>query len=175
MSRIVSAVTIFNELQKNSPELVETLFKGFYNDLRDEGKNGMGVTPDRIPVYAYEQEHLSVSFNSKTITLAAERQKRPLPALEQRALDAMLATASRPDLVHEMTMRSGDLQLLNNYTILHSRTAWSDPENIEERRCMLRVWLKAAEPRPIPAGFAGGYLTGVKYDVGQQAEALRAS
>jgi hypothetical protein len=169
VSRIVSAVSIFNELLTNAPEVLPTLFRGFYNDLRNEGKNGAHVTPEPIPVFGYTQGHLSVCFNSKTVILAAQRDGHGLSADEQRALDAMLDTARSPDLVHEMTLRTGDLQFLNNYTVLHSRTAWMDPPEIARRRCMLRVWVKTEQSRPLPEGFAGGYLTGVHYDVGVQA------
>jgi hypothetical protein len=65
---------------------------------------------------------LSVNFNSRTILLAAENMNQPLPADQQRALDAMLETALRPDLGFGMTLRTGDLQLLNNYAVPHSRT-----------------------------------------------------
>lgn len=175
ISRVVSALSVYNEIRRQAPDAVETLFEGFYNDLRNEGSHGRGITEHRIPVFGYEQGHLSVSFNSKTIVLAAERQGKPLSAKDQRALDLMLETASRPDLVHQMAMQTGDLQLLNNYTMLHCRTAWVDPPDIARRRCMLRVWVRTDEPRPLPPGFAGGYLSGVTYDVGVQARELPGS
>ncbi|WP_048438967.1 TauD/TfdA family dioxygenase [Caenimonas sp. SL110] len=175
VSRVVSAMSVYNDIRERAPELLETLFTGFFHDLRKDGANGLSVTPQRVPVYGYEDGHLSVSFNSRTVVLAAEREGYALSGLEQRALDEMSATASRRDLVHEMTMRSGDLQLLNNYTMLHSRTAWSDPQDVRQRRCMLRLWLRTLDPRPLPEGFASGYLAGVTYDVGRQAQALATS
>lgn len=168
VSRIVSAVSIFNRLLETAPEALPILFEGFYNDLRNEGKNGRQVTAERIPVYGYAQGHLSVCFNSKTVVLAAQREGRGLSDEEQHALDAMLAAARSTDLVHEMALQTGDLQLLNNYTVLHSRTAWMDPPDIARRRCMLRVWLRTEQPRPLPERFASGYLSGVHYDVGMQ-------
>ena len=172
VSRVVSATAIYNDLRDRVPEVLESLFKGFYHDLRKDGAGGLSITADRIPVFGNKDGHLSVSFNSRTIVLAAEREAYKLSVIEQNALDEMLATASRSDMVHEMTMRSGDLQLLNNYTMLHSRTAWSDPLDETRRRCMLRLWLRTATPRPLPEGFASGYLSGVTYDVGKQASVL---
>jgi len=175
VSRVVSAMAVYNDLRERVPELLETLFTGYFHDLRKDGANGISVTSNRIPVFGYAKGHLSVSFNSRTVFLAAERQGYALSDVERRALDEMVATASRPDMVHEMTMRTGDLQLLNNYTMLHSRTAWNDPPEVSRRRCMLRLWLRTSDPRPLPQGFASGYLSGVTYDVGRQAEALAAS
>lgn len=175
VSRVASAMAVYNDLRERVPDVIETLFDGFYHDLRKDGAGGLSVTPRPVPVYGYQDGHLSVSFNSRTVELAAEREGYTLSPARRKALDEMLATASRQDMVHEMTMRTGDLQLLNNYTMLHSRTAWSDPADVRQRRCMLRLWLRTRDPRPLPEGFAGGYLTGVTYDVGQQAERLAAA
>ncbi|MDP3135386.1 MAG: TauD/TfdA family dioxygenase [Burkholderiaceae bacterium] len=175
VSRVASATAIYNDLRERVPDVLQTLFEGFYNDLRKDGANGLSVTPHPVPVYGYESGHLSISFNSRTVELAAEREGYALSPARRKALDEILAAAARPDLVHEMTMRTGDLQLLNNYTMLHSRTAWTDPDDISQRRCMLRLWLRTRNPRPLPEGFAGGYLTGVTYDVGQQAATLAAA
>jgi len=173
VSRIVSAMTIFNELQRQYPGAADVLARGFHNDLRNEAKAGPGQSvTGRIPVYGYAQGHLSVNFNSRTIVLAAEKMGQPLSPEEQRALDAMLELAARDDLCHEMSLRTGDLQLLNNYTVMHSRTAWSDPPEPERSRFMIRMWLRTDTPRPLPEGFEGGYLTGVHYDVGVQARDL---
>jgi hypothetical protein len=172
VSRVVSAISIFNHLLKTNPGVLPMLFRGFYNDLRDEGKNGVHVTSTPISVYGYAENHLSVCFNSKTVILAAERDGRGLTPEEEVALNAMLETARSPTLVHEMTLKTGDVQFLNNYTMLHSRTAWADPPEIDRRRCMLRIWLRTENPRPLPDGFAGGYLSGVQYDVGEQAMSL---
>lgn len=172
VSRVCSATAVYNDLRERVPAVIETLFEGFHHDLRKDGADGRSVTQHPIPVYGYEDGHLSVSFNSRTVELAAERPGYALSPARRKALDEMLSSASRPDMVHEMTLRTGDLQLLNNYTVLHSRTAWTDLEDVRQRRCMLRLWLRTRNPRPLPSGFAGGYLTGVTYDVGQQAATL---
>lgn len=174
VSRIVSAMTIFNELVMRYPDALPTLFRGFRNDLRSESKTGMeaSVTPP-IPVYGVAENFLSVNFNSRTIELASEKLNQPLSVKERRALDAMIETATRHDLVFETMLQTGDLQLLNNYTVLHSRTAWNDPPQTENRRLMIRMWYRTDSPRPLPAGFESGYLTGVSYDVGEQAKSLR--
>ncbi len=52
-----------------------------------------------------------------------------------------------------MDLEVGDIQLCNNYTTLHSRTAFEDWAEPERRRHMLRLWLALREPRPLPAKF----------------------
>jgi alpha-ketoglutarate-dependent taurine dioxygenase len=51
--------------------------------------------------------------------------------------------AARRQVSVGMDLRPGDMQFLNNHTILHSRTAYEDyPEpEPERRRDLIRLWL----------------------------------
>ena len=42
-----------------------------------------------------------------------------------------------------MDFQPGDVQLLNNAKILHSREAYEDHDDLDERRHLLRLWLSA--------------------------------
>ena len=46
-----------------------------------------------------------------------------------------------------MDFKPGDMQFINNYTTLHSRTEYIDHEDKKLRRHMVRLWLKMNEPR----------------------------
>ena len=75
-----------------------------------------------------------------------------------------------PQAAVEMQLEPGDLQILNNYTVLHSRTGWQDDPN--HKRLMLRLWLKTRGSRELAADMAGGFLTGAHNDVaGARADA----
>ncbi len=52
-----------------------------------------------------------------------------------------------------MDLRPGDMQLCNNYTVLHARTGFEDWPEPTRRRHMLRLWLSLHEARPLAAGF----------------------
>jgi hypothetical protein len=168
ISSVVSSMAIHNALLERRPEVLEALYEGFRHDLRgDEAKgSGLKVTPHRIPVFSECGGVLSCNFNSKTVEMGAAKLGVPLPAREREALDAMLALATDPEFAVEMRLETGDLQLVNNYTVLHSRTGWKDPPGEPARkRLMLRLWLKSFAARPLAQGFAGGYVTGAAHDV----------
>jgi hypothetical protein len=40
-----------------------------------------------------------------------------------------------------MNFQPGDLQLLNNYVIMHARTAFMDFPDAEHKRDLIRLWL----------------------------------
>ena len=51
---------------------------------------------------------------------------------------------SRPELQLTFEMQRGEIQLLNNRFILHSRTAFEDHAQPERRRHYARLWLSLA-------------------------------
>lgn len=61
--------------------------------------------------------------------------------------------------------RAGDIQLLHNHTILHSRTAFTDWEEPQRRRHLLRLWLCPPIGRPLASEWAQQYRS---TEVGQR-------
>ena len=81
--------------------------------------------------------------------MAADDLGVPLSETEKAALDRFDALTERRDLQLSLTLRPGDAYIVNNYTTLHSRTAFEDHDAEDRRRYLLRLWLKAAEGRPV--------------------------
>jgi hypothetical protein len=52
-----------------------------------------------------------------------------------------------------MDLELGDIQFINNYTTLHSRTGFVDGPEPHQKRHMLRLWLKLPKPWPLGAEF----------------------
>lgn len=170
VSRIASAMAIYNELLATRPDLVRVLEVGYAHDLRRlESAPGEGpLTPKRIPVFSAHEGRLACVYNSKTVLAAEKKTGVPLTALEREALDVVNALALDPRFQVEMSLEPGDAQFLNNYTILHSRTAWTDRDPATGR-LMLRLWLKVPNARALSPEMAAGYSYGSQYDVSRQA------
>ena len=77
-------------------------------------------------------------------------------ALQREALIKVQEIANRPQLMLTMTFEEGDIQLINNYTVLHGRTGYEDHPEPERRRHLLRLWLKIPGARSLPPEFANG-------------------
>lgn len=72
------------------------------------------------------------------------------------ALDAVEALARKHALT--LDVRPGDMAFVNNWAMLHSRTAFFDDE--DHVRYLVRIWLKNESPElqwPIPAVFRMGH------------------
>ncbi len=152
LSRIVSSITMYNEMLKRRPDLVAELVQPIPRDRRGEVPEGMKPYW-YAPIFAFRDGYLTVSGGRKYVDSA---QRFPevgtfTPARVE-ALD-MFETISA-ELGHYQEFQPGDIQFLNNHVIMHSRTEyWDWPGQPEKQRHLLRLWLAAEDIRPIPDVF----------------------
>lgn len=167
ISRVVSAVTLHNDILERRPDLLQPLYDGYVYDMRGDAANASGaeVTDGRIPVFTYHGGKLSCVFNAKMIETAQRKLGGALPAREREALDLLIDRALDPVNRLDMDLQPGDLQIISNYTMLHARSGWIEQADPAKRRLMLRLWLRVEDFRDIAPGVASGYVRGSKVDV----------
>lgn len=138
-SRIVSSVSVYDELLRRRPELVERLYEPFLLDTRDESRAG-GPAWIPVPPCRHAGGRLRTFYHSDYFRSVERHADAPrFSAAERELLDLYEAIASDPALYLDMALRPGDIQLISNHTVLHARTAYEDePGN---RRHLLRLWL----------------------------------
>jgi hypothetical protein len=73
-----------------------------------------------------------------------------LTPAQVEALDHVDALAADPALHLDMKFEPGDIQLLSNHFVLHSRTAYEDWPELEKRRHLLRLWLACEDGPELP-------------------------
>lgn len=149
-SRLASALAIHNEMLAAHPDLLAPLYRGFRYHWRGEEPPGEpSVTDYRVPVFSESDGVVSVCYLRAFIDMAAKALDQPLSDDERAALDCFEAIANRDDVVFTFTLAPGEVLLFNNYTVLHSRTAFEDHGDEATRRLLLRLWLKAPGARPL--------------------------
>lgn len=153
LSSIVSSVTVHNEIAKSHPEYLGLLYNGFYYIRREAALTERGVSDRPIPVFGYRDGQVSARYIRNQINAGAVKREVPLTTFEQAALDYLDEQTRRPDLRLDMDLQAGDIQLINNYTILHSRTGFVDGAEPHQKRHMLRLWLKFPRPWPLSPEF----------------------
>jgi hypothetical protein len=153
LSSLVSSVTVHNEILANHPEYLGLLYNGFYYIRREAALTERGVSERPIPVFGARDGVISCRYIRNQINAGAVKRGVPLTRLEQAALDYLDELTRRPDLRLDMDLQPGDIQLINNYTILHSRTGFVDGPEPHQKRHMLRLWLKFPMPWPLGLDF----------------------
>ena len=157
LSGYCSGPAVYNHILENQPELLDTLFEGFFYHLFGEEEPGTSpVTVQKIPVFSESKGYLSVSFLRSYIELAFKELEQEKSVLETRALDLFEKVAHSPEFRLDFMMEPGDIAFFNNYTVLHTRTEYFDHDDPQRKRHLLRLWLRAWNPRPL-SGDIGTY------------------
>ena len=157
-SRLVSSVTLHDELHRRRPDLWRLLFNPFPTDRRGEVPAGM-LPWFELPVFNWHQGELSTIFAGQYIRSAQANfpKARRLSAAEHEALDYLDRLSNDPELNLTMEFRPGDMQFVHNHQILHSRTDFEDWPEPEKRRHLLRLWLAPSGARELPPAYAQRY------------------
>ena len=157
-SRLVSSVTLHNEILQRRPDLWRELFNPFPTDRRGEVPPGMQPWFE-LPVFNWHAGELSTIFSGQYIRSAQSNfpQARRLSALQHEALDFFDALSNDPALNLTMEFRPGDMQFVHNHQIMHSRTDFEDWPEREKRRHLLRLWLAPPSARELPPAYAQRY------------------
>ena len=157
-SRLVSSVTLHNEMLRRRPDLWKQLFNPFPTDRRGEVPPGM-LPWFELPVFNWHAGELSTIYSGQYIRSAQANfpEARRLTAAETEALDTLDTLSNDPELNLTIEFRPGDMQFVHNHQILHSRTDFEDWPELEKRRHLLRLWLAPAVARDLPPAYSQRY------------------
>jgi hypothetical protein len=142
-SRIASAGAVYNEILRQRPDLLEVFYRPMYWDRNDE--QGPGEDPYfALPPLNDVNGSPRLFYIGWYIRDAQRHDEVPRLAADQiEAMELIEAIANDPAYYVEMDFQPGDIQLLSNAKILHSREAYEDDARANRRRHLLRLWLTA--------------------------------
>jgi hypothetical protein len=150
-SSVVSSIAIHNAILERHPDYLPPFYTGYPIVHVEEG--GESETR-RVPVFSLADGVLSCGIQRNTVETAIRKGALPVSAHERAALDCFDSLANDPDFRIDMDLQAGDIQLCNNYTVMHARTAYEDDPDPALKRRLARLWLGFDTPRPIAPHFA---------------------
>ena len=152
ISRIVSAAAVHNRLLETRPDLLEALYgEWVFRRMELDAQHGTGPLTKRVVIFSNASGQLTCNVSGSYPHRAAKAGDWTMSATQIEALDEMARIAASPELYLDMDIGEGDIQFLNNRTILHGRTDYEDSPEIATRRHMLRLWLQMPGWPPLPA------------------------
>lgn len=140
LNSLVSSNTIYETILENEPKHMPLLERGFRYTYPED----MDRQSNYIPVFSSMQKYRSCRYLRSFIELNAS-----LSDQEYEALDAFDRAATSPLNVFSLKVEPGDLLLVNNYTLLHSRTEFEDFTSPSDRRMLQRLWINIDDFRPL--------------------------
>ncbi len=150
-SSLVSSVTVYNEMLARRPDLAEVLSQPLHRDRRNEVPAGMAPWY-RLAVFHFHQGYFSASIEPTYIGSA--HRFDDVPEMTPKQKEAIrFAQSLSEELRFDTGFDRGDMQFCNNHVIFHTRRAFEDFDDVNRKRHLLRIWLKAHDGRPLPPAF----------------------
>lgn len=154
LSAVANSVVIHNTLVREAPELAAELYLPQPYDFRGEQKAG-GKPYYEVPVFTEWNGRLFTRCIRPYILASQRHADAPrLTPLASRALDRVEELANDPRNHVHMELRPGDMQFINNYHVLHGRTAYADDRGAGRIRHLKRLWLQTDVLADRPPYFA---------------------
>lgn len=157
-SMIAHSIRAFRTLEQERPELAECLMHPFVYSR--QGEEASDETPYyRASIFGEKNGKLFCRYIRNHINsaqLSFEDIERLTP-LQIEAMDFFDEMLQRPDLCYNMRLEKGDIQLLNNHFVLHSRTEYVDFPDPAEKRHLMRLWLSSYGGQALPDNWKDAY------------------
>jgi hypothetical protein len=143
LSCVANVVAIHNQMVREHPALAAALYDDLPYDLR--GEEADGARPFwTMPAFTEHHGRLFVRLIPGYVY--ASQRHADAPRLTRQAREAIakvVELANSPDFHVAMDLRPGEVQLINNYHVLHGRTPYEDDPANGCRRHLKRLWLAA--------------------------------
>jgi hypothetical protein len=150
-SRIASSLNVHNIILREHPEYLEPLYRGYHFHILGSDRGAAArLTDHRIPIFVDHGDAVSCHYNPSPIDRSVERAGVVLTDVEADAVRFVAEVAARRGVYLDMALQPGDIQLLNNHAIMHGRTDYQDYPEMDQRRHLLRLWLRSARAQKQP-------------------------
>jgi len=141
LSCVANAVAIHNEMVRTEPELAAALYEDLPYDARGEQRKG-GAAFYTLPGFTEHGGRLFVRVIAGYIAASQRHPDAPrLTAAQKAGLRRLQALANDPDFNVYMDLQPGEMQFINNFHVLHGRTAYEDDPASGHKRHFKRLWL----------------------------------
>ena len=156
-SMITSSLTARRHLMAERPDLAELAHGEFYFSRQNE------QAPDETPFYAQPLFDVADGlvfgkWNRNRVVSAQKIEGVPeLSDGQRETMDVLDEILARPDMMFTMYLEPGDLQIINNHVMLHSRTDYIDFEEPDQKRLLFRLWLAPPDSVCLPASWENSF------------------
>ena len=180
---LVSAVSVHNAMLEAHPDLVEELYRPMHHSWQDYqfpgGINSVEAAEETglsrtwfAPVFSQKSDKLCVRY-SRFYTNRAQTYD-DIPRLSDKQIAALDVFDSyindEKNWQYRRDFELGDVLLINNHELFHSRTEFFNGESISDQRQLIRAWMAVPNSRPLSPQMAcffgnteaGSFRGGVK-------------
>ncbi len=154
LSLVSNSVRIHNRLVREAPRLAAALYEPFPYDFRGEQPDGSAAFYE-VPVFTEWNDRLFVRCIPGYIWASQRHPEAPrLSEVQIEALRAVEQMAAEDANHVAMELAPGDMQFIDNFHVMHGRTAYTDDPSANRVRHLKRLWLETSVLADRPPYFA---------------------
>lgn len=151
-SLVANSIALRDEVRRRRPDLLRVLQQPIY--FSHQGAGDPAKAPIyQCPIFSGDGEPFACRMNRKNVEAAYRDfpdQVPPMSSEQVEALDLLDELMADDRFTFSMKLSQGDLQILNNYVNVHSRTSFEDHDDPARKRHLLRLWLSLPQSQPLP-------------------------
>lgn len=141
VSQLVSFTAVHNRLRRDCPDLLARLYQDFtFDRQREHAPNDELVI--HHPLFTWDGAQLLGRLSKRMVIQGYKLEGRDMDPAGAAALVALEAAMTAPEMMKEFHFQPGQIQIVNNRTIGHARTAFTDWPEPARKRHLVRLWLR---------------------------------
>jgi len=154
VNQFISGLTVHNLMRERRPDLLRALYRGTpWHRLGEETPGEPGLTAHRVSVFSCRDGVVSLRYSRTYVGEAIHDLGEAVTTETREALRLFDELCTLPELTLEFSLRPGEAVFMNNFTMLHGRSAFEDSpvdsSGETRRRHLLRIWLAVPDGRPV--------------------------
>ncbi|MGC1498086.1 MAG: TauD/TfdA family dioxygenase [Sulfitobacter sp.] len=140
-SRVCSLNTVFNHMLLHHRPLLERLFEPMFYDRQAEHA---ATAPKvmRVPMFDFSDGGLAARLTPNLVRNGYDLLGLKMDDMLSEALDTLEQVLAIDDFSVQFSLKSDQMQFINNLNMAHSREAFSDQDNHDSQRHLLRTWYR---------------------------------
>jgi len=141
VSSIVSFYTVLNEMLARRPDLVDRLFMPYLFDRQKEH------APDSPPVISHplmqmDGDSVLCRLSHRHVVNGYKMAGMELDPVSEEALETLESIMRQPEFIREFYFEPGQIQIVDNRRLGHRRSGFTDYEEEDRKRHLIRLWLR---------------------------------
>ncbi|MDP6831778.1 MAG: TauD/TfdA family dioxygenase [Alphaproteobacteria bacterium] len=141
ISQVVSFYAAHNRMRAEAPELLARLYQDVTFDRQREHAPDDVMTTEH-PMFAWDGQRLLGRLSKRQVEGGYALAGVEMDNITAAALETFEAIMMAPGMRKEFQFQPGQIQIVNNRTCGHARTAFTDWPETERRRHLIRLWLR---------------------------------
>ncbi|KAJ7111487.1 hypothetical protein C8R44DRAFT_799571 [Mycena epipterygia] len=155
-SKVISSIALRDRVRELRPDLLPVFQDSNWFHSFQNAQDPSQPPFYRCPIFGDDDRFFCARTNRKN-TVAAQRDFPEVPRLtaqQEEALDLLDEIMPSDEFCYAMELERGDMQLLNSFVTLHSRTHFEDHADPDQKRHLMRLWMSIPTSQPLPPQWA---------------------